>query len=158
MVPTFFLKELMPTQIVLSPELKETLRLNNVTEYVPAYESVGLDLYYPGTPFPKPGLVPTGLRVNIRKGYAGLLLDRSSITKTRFIRRAGVIDPGYTGEIYVNLIDSDTGLPLESLDPHQKLPVQLVVVACDSEFEETSSLDNVSSLRGDKGFGSTNRS
>lgn len=118
--------------------------------YGPAYngESVGLDLYNTGPEIKLPGrnkwaafgepaiMIPTGVRVVLPIGTVGLIKERGSVTKTGLVARAGVIDPGYTGEIFVNLInvgEKDTILP-----PGAKLPVQLVTLQCMHEYETVS--------------------
>lgn len=127
--------------IYCNENLRKTLTKNEILEYTPAYngESVGLDLYNVGpemTLSPKSfdfgKFIPTGLHVSIPRGYVGLLSERGSVTKTKLKLRAGVIDPGYTGEIFVNLVN--VGTLSEIIKPYQKLPVQLVVVKCSNDF------------------------
>ena len=81
-------------------------------------------------------LIGTGLKMKVPKGYVALVQERGSITKTPLKVRAGVIDSGYTGEVFVNLIN--TGSEEYTLDSNVKLPVQVVVVKCDNEFEIVS--------------------
>lgn len=138
------------TKILISPELADVLQHWDIKQYGPAYsgESAGLDLYYTGkdaiywekdeTPrllgSEQPvKLIPTGLRVAIPPGYVGLILDRGSISKTPLIRRAGVVDSGYTDEVFVNLT-RPSGANYYMIHPGDKLPVQLVVVACLNRF------------------------
>ena len=142
----------MNIKICINEKLQNILLKNNISkeDYSPAYggESVGLDLYYTGektlyitkgvgsysseTTLLKKVLIPTGLKIILPLNYVGLLQDRGSISKTKFIRRAGVIDPGYTGEIFVNL----TGDGI--IEPGDKLPVQLIVVPCVTQMETIS--------------------
>lgn len=132
--------------ICLMESLRHSLRVNNidVKDYAPAYngESAGLDLFNSGdrvTILPQSVvhknnklLIGTGLKLQVPKGYVALIQERGSITKTPLKVRAGVIDSGYTGEVFVNLIN--TGSEEYTLDPNIKLPVQVVVVKCDNEF------------------------
>jgi len=77
-------------------------------------------------------LMPTGIKVAIPHGYVGLILERGSVVKTPFKVRAGVIDSGYTGEVFVNMInisDRPAIIPAGS-----KSPFQLVVVPCKNTF------------------------
>ena len=121
-------------------------------DYAPAYggESAGLDLYNCGEELVIPGrtkwsvfnepavLAPTGLKINIPSGFVGLVKERGSIARTGLIVRGGVIDPGFTGEVFVNIVnvgERDTQIP-----PGAKLPVQLVVVACPVRFEIINNL------------------
>jgi dUTP pyrophosphatase len=55
-------------------------------------------------------LVPTGIRVAIPEGYAGLVLPRSGLALKHGItvlNAPGLIDPGYRGEIGVILVNLD---------------------------------------------------
>ena len=133
-------------KIYCNDNLKDVLDDNDIQEYVPAYggESAGLDLYNAGsdvTIMPsssnrKGGMISTGLHVFTPKGYVTLVKERGSITKTPLKYRAGVVDEGYTGEIFVNLVN--IGNEEYTIESGQKLPVQIVVVKCDNEYSEMS--------------------
>ena len=158
--------------MTLTQGLCEVLTANDINpqNYKPAYggESVGLDLYYPGdkpiiidedqamdTNFSnaRKVLIPTGVRIALPLGYVALVQDRGSISKTKLIRRAGVIDPGYTGEIFVNLFGKGT------IMPGDKLPVQLVVIKAETDYN-TVSLEEFEKLTADskRGEGKTGSS
>lgn len=136
--------------ICLMNSLRLALELNkiNVKDYTPAYngESAGIDLFNAGnkvtiTPQTilsknKKLLIGTGLKMFVPKGYVALIQERGSITKTPLKVRAGVIDSGYTGEVFVNLIN--TSSEAYTIDSNSKLPVQIVVVKCDNEFNVVS--------------------
>lgn len=140
--------------ICVLQNLRKTLSINNVQEYVPAYngESAGIDLYCatdkditiypshyrPAVPktFKNNILIPTGLKLHVPKGYVALIQERGSITKTNLKVRAGVIDHGYTGEVFVNCIN--TGESTHTFFKNSKLPFQLIVVKCDNIFNEVS--------------------
>ena len=78
-------------------------------------------------------LMPTGIKVVIPRGYSGFVCERGSITKTPLKVRAGVIDPGYTGEVFVNMINvSDVPYVIE---PGQKSPFQLVIKKVTTDFQ-----------------------
>ena len=159
------------TNIFLMDSLKFALEVNkiNINSYVPAYngESAGLDLFNAGSkvtilpqtvsPKNKKLLIGTGLKMRVPKGYVALIQERGSITKTPLKVRAGVIDSGYTGEIFVNLIN--TGYEEYTLDSNTKLPVQIVVVKCDNEFnvvsEEEYNNTTISSQRKEGKVGSS---
>ena len=133
-------------------------------------ESAGLDLYNMGpevtldsrhrwTAFGEESLaIPTGVRINIPKHWVGLVKDRSSITKTGLMTRAGVIDPGYTGEVFVNLVN--IGEKPTKIETGAKLPVQLIVLPCLNIFESVTYADYMASMelvaRGERSLGSTN--
>ncbi len=126
--------------------------------YIPAYggESAGLDLYNcgdeviiePSNSQTQRVLIPTGVRINVPRGYVALIQERGSVTKTPLKVRAGVIDSGYTGEIFVNCIN--TGKHNYTIDSKSKLPFQVVVVKCDNDFKvvtEEEYLDLTSSAQ-----------
>ena len=147
--------------IMLTDTLKEVLVKNDINpnDYKPAYggESIGLDLYNASgedlyisqdklytdnerdiTGRPIEGvqgskvLIPTGVHMALPKGYVCFVKDRGSISKTRLMRRAGVIDPGYTGEIFVNLYGHS------EIKAGEKLPVQLVVIKAETDYNVVS--------------------
>jgi dUTPase len=141
--------------------------------YGTAYEgeSAGLDLYNMGPPVlldtrhkwtafgEKAVSIPTGVRVNIPKHCVGLVKERSSITQTGLMVRAGVIDPGYTGEVFVNLVN--IGEKDTKIETGAKMPVQLIVMPCHNVFESVSYTDYMTSMeqfeRGNRSLGSTNK-
>ena len=85
-------------------------------------------------------LVPTGLKVDLPPRYMLEIKNKSSIaSKRQLIVGACVVDPGYTGEIFVNLINvGERETVVQSGAP---LPVQLVVVPCRTEFKVISNLE-----------------
>jgi dUTP pyrophosphatase len=50
-------------------------------------------------------LIKTGIKMEIPKGFAGLVWDKSSLAREGIHTMAGVIDSGYRGEILINLIN-----------------------------------------------------
>lgn len=175
---------LLPHMLALISE-----KVINITDLVPAYggESAGLDLYNAGQElrvdpvysgnldYPTSNnfdqlndtqkklryktLMPTGIKVAIPRGYVGLILERGSVVKTPFKVRAGVIDSGYTGEVFVNMInisDRPAVIPAGS-----KSPFQLVVVPCKNKFnicdEETYLAKTTQSSRQDGQIGSSDK-
>lgn len=131
-------------KIYCNEKLDEVLDDNDVEDYVPAYggESAGLDLYnsgenisvMPSSSDPKGVMISTGLHVFTPKGYVSLIKERGSITKTPLKYRAGVVDEGYTGEIFVNLVNISNEEYI--IKKGQKLPVQIIVVKCDNQYSE----------------------
>ncbi|MBT6472485.1 MAG: hypothetical protein HOK52_14640, partial [Candidatus Marinimicrobia bacterium] len=105
-------------------------------------ESAGLDLYnsgenisvMPSSSDSKGVMISTGLHVFTPKGYVSLIKERGSITKTPLKYRAGVVDEGYTGEIFVNLVNISNEEYI--IKKGQKLPVQIIVVKCDNQYSE----------------------
>ena len=140
--------------------------------YATAYqgESSGLDLYNMGQTVNLLGrnkwvafgeretLIPTGIRISIPKGYVGLIKERGSIIKTGLTVRAGVLDPGFTGEVFVSLVNM--GERDTKVDTGAKLPVQLVIVPCANNFNVVSYADfleeNIDANRQQNQIGSTN--
>ncbi len=134
--------------LYINDKLKSILKDKNidVKDYVPAYngESAGLDLYNtaptffirPTTKSSQKVLIPTGVKVHIPNGYVGLIQERGSITKTPLKVRAGVIDTGYTGEIFINCVNVSSDA--WQMSKGQKMPFQLIVVKCDNEFNVIS--------------------
>ena len=78
-------------------------------------------------------LLPTGLRVRIPLGYVGLIKERGSITKTPLVVRAGVIDPGYSGEVFVNMVNVSNSE--YTIAAGAKTPFQLLITVANTEFE-----------------------
>jgi len=119
----------------------------NPLDYGTAYggESAGLDLYNMGPEIifqsnhvwtalgSSPMMIPTGVFVALPENSVAFIKERSSIVKTSLMSRAGVIDPGYTGEIFVNLVN--LGMQKISIPTGSKLPVQLVAFNCLNKYQ-----------------------
>jgi len=150
-------------------DLKNTLGIMRIEKYGPAYEgeSAGLDLYNCGDniilkpvqdfEYSDRVLIKTGLHIIVPEGYVALIQERGSITKSPLKVRAGVIDHGYTGEIFVNAVNVSKKEFL--IERHQKLPFQIVVVKCDNHFNEIDEVEYLnltkSSARKDGKVGSS---
>ena len=93
----------------------------------------------------------TGLAVEIKSGYVGLLFPRSSISKTghRLLNSVGVIDSGYRGEIRVRMSHTDRNAYKVGDRVAQLIIMKLPSVS----IEEVDSL--LDSDRGEGGFGSS---
>lgn len=99
-------------------------------------------------------LVRTGLSISLPPGVAGFVLPRSGLAtkhQITLINSPGLIDPGYTGEILIPLINhSDVNYNISK----QERVAQLVLVNSDNvEFDLVDEL-NVTERSSD-GFGST---
>ena len=99
-------------------------------------------------------LVRTGLSISLPAGLAGFVLPRSGLAtkhQITLINSPGLIDPGYTGEILIPLINhSDVSYNISK----QERVAQLVLVNSDNvEFDIVNEL-NVTERSSD-GFGST---
>ena len=100
-------------------------------------------------------LLPTGLKVEVPYGYMLEIKNKSGIAyKRKLITGACVVDPGYDGEVYVNL--HNIGLTTEYIMPGQKVAqaVLIPIIHCGIE-EVTLDALNKGSTRGSGGFGST---
>lgn len=133
---------------------------------VPEYKTdgaAGLDLCYcPDTEPNAPiviydmgaHLVPTGLRVEIPKGYVGKLYIRSGLAKNDHLTLAngvGIIDSDYRGEVMVML--SNQGMSHVTLKAGERI-AQLIIERVPSvSIKVTSQLSETE--RGEGGFGST---
>ena len=99
-------------------------------------------------------LVNTGLAINLPKHCAGFVLPRSGLStkyKITLINSPGLIDPGYTGELLIPLINhSDSDYEIKSGDRI----AQLVLINTHSvDFKIVNTLPETDRSSG--GFGST---
>ena len=102
-------------------------------------------------------IVPTGLKVEVPRGYMLEIKNKSSVaSKRQLLVGACVIDPGYDGEIYINL--HNIGDQSQIIEPGEKIAqaVLVPVIHCGVEEVAEDTL-NERSERGDGGFGSTGK-
>ena len=100
-------------------------------------------------------LIPTGLKIEVPYGHMLEIKNKSGIaSKRKLITGACVVDPGYDGEIYVNL--HNIGHTTEYIKAGDKVAqaVLIPIIHCDVEEVDGDSL-NDGSTRGSGGFGST---
>ena len=100
-------------------------------------------------------LFPTGLKIEVPEGYMLEIKNKSGIaSKRQLVVGACVVDPGYDGEIYVNL--HNIGVETQKIKPGDKIAQAVLVPVVHCGIEETSE-DNLNngSTRGEGGFGST---
>ena len=101
-------------------------------------------------------LVPTGLKVEVPYGHMLEVKNKSGIaSKRQLIVGACVVDPGYDGEVYVNL--HNIGLKTQYIKAGDKIAQAVLtpVIHCGVEEVETDKFINFHSTRGAGGFGST---
>ena len=100
-------------------------------------------------------LVPTGLKVNLPLRYMLEIKNKSSVaTKRQLLVGACVVDPGYTGEILVNL--HNLGRETQEIAPGQKIAqAVLVPIEVCGVTETFVDPENKKTLRGSGGFGTT---
>jgi dUTP pyrophosphatase len=97
--------------------------------------------------------IPTGIALGLPAGFGALVEDRSGMALRGLTTLAGVIDPGYRGEIKVVLTNlADVA---QTVFPGDRIAQLRVVQRLEAEFEEVESLDDT--VRSIRGFGSTGR-
>ena len=100
-------------------------------------------------------LVPTGLSVAIPDGYAGFVQPRSGLAARHgisIVNTPGLVDPGYRGELMVNLVNTDSRERF-TVEVGMRI-AQLVVIAIpDVAVVEVDELP--ASERGARGTGSS---
>lgn len=144
----------------------------------PTYGSDGaaaMDIYSPAEYTIKPGesiIIPTGLKMEVPKGYGLLIQPRSGLsskTKLRIANTPGLIDSDYRGEIGVIIenidaplksvhMDADWGLVCEygssyTIGKGERIAQMRLVESPHIHFTKVSSLSDTE--RGTGGFGST---
>ena len=100
-------------------------------------------------------LVPTGLKVIVPNNHMLEIKNKSGVAhKQKLIVGACVVDPGYTGEIYVNL--HNIGGSTKVIQPGQKIAQIVLVPIVICEVEETEQdPSSINTDRSSGGFGST---
>jgi len=117
----------------------------------------GYDLYADEDVFIPEGatrVIRTGVRVQLPPRHFGHVLDRSSLAANKNLHViAGVIDPGYRGEIMV--VMNNLGRGSQRVRPGDKIAQMVVVPYSTPQIRLEDALAPTS--RGEKGFGSTGR-
>lgn len=124
-------------------------------------EAAGADLYAcleenitiaPGESF----FVPTGLSMEIPKGYAGLIYARSGMACKRGLapaNKVGVIDSDYRGEFIVVL--HNHGNKAQTVENGERIAQLVITPVLTPAFEEVEELSDTERSGG--GFGSTGK-
>lgn len=118
------------------------------------YGDLAADLYSaePATLSPGATLaVPTGIALEFPATHGALVEDRSGLAMRGITTLAGVIDPGYRGEVRV-VITNLSAAPVE-IKPGDRIAQLRIVQRIEAQFEEVNALDETP--RGAAGFGST---
>ena len=144
----------------------EAIRVKRIKEnaIMPTYgsaEAAGADLYAclaePVTIQPGSSVfIPTGLAMELPRGYAGLIYARSGLACKRGLapaNKVGVIDSDYRGEFFVALHNHGK-LPQE-IAHGERIAQLLIVPVFTPGFTEVTELSDT--LRGSGGFGSTGK-
>lgn len=127
---------------------------------VPSYahtEDAGFDLCANETVTLQPGdraSIPTGIAIAIPTGYVGLAWDKGGISHKGGIKSlGGVLDTGYTGEIFMGVINlSDKPYTFEK---GHKVGQMILQEKIHAEFVEVDDIGQ--GERGEKRFGSTGK-
>jgi len=101
-------------------------------------------------------LLPTGIRVEVPYGHMLEVKNKSGVAfKRQLLVGACVIDPGYDGEVYINL--HNVGTETQMFQPGDKIAqaVLVPIIHCNIEEVETDEKLNFYSRRGKGAFGST---
>jgi len=102
-------------------------------------------------------ILPTGLKVEVPKDHMLEIKNKSGIaSKRQLIVGACVVDPGYDGEIFINL--HNLGSETQIIKPGEKIAqaVLIPVIHC-GIVEASDDHLNLTSERGAAGFGSTGK-
>ena len=128
---------------------------------IPSYAhegDAGLDLFASNKTEIKKGdflAIPTGISMEIPKGYVGLIWDKSGLSINSGLKvLGGVIDSGYRGEIKVGMINlGNSNHVFESGDKISQILIQKI-----ERVDIQEELELSKTKRGKGGFGSTGRS
>ena len=100
--------------------------------------------------------IPTGLALEIPKGYAGLVYARSGLACKMGLapaNKVGVIDSDYRGPVTVVLFNH--GRDAQTVENGQRIAQLVITPVLQVGFEAVEELDDT--VRGQGGFGSTGR-
>jgi len=101
-------------------------------------------------------LVNLGISIQLPKNVGGFVLPRSGLATKHLIapiNSPGLIDPGYTGELMVPLMNySEVTYKVKR---HERIAQLVAITTSDLMFDEVDNLD--ASERSDGGFGSTGK-
>ena len=135
------------------------LKENAILPTYGSAEAAGADLYacLENAIVIQPGetvFVPTGLAMEIPKGYAGLIYARSGLACKRGLapaNKVGVIDSDYRGQVVVVL--HNHGTEPQTVEQGERIAQLIITPVLTPAYEEVKELS--SSQRGAGGFGST---
>jgi dUTP diphosphatase len=122
--------------------------------HIGPYGDLAADLYALGATTLAAGEtapVTTGIALEFPSTHGALVEDRSGLAMRGITTLAGVIDPGYRGEIRV-VMSNLSAIPVD-IKPGDRIAQLRIVRRIEALFEEVTEL--VDAPRGAKGFGST---
>lgn len=147
-------------------EVMEAIRVKKLKEtaIMPTYgstEAAGADLYacIEDPVLIQPGesvFIPTGLAMEIPKGYAGLIYARSGLACKRGLapaNKVGVVDSDYRGEFMIVL--HNHGKKPQQIQNGERIAQLVITPVYTPGFIEISELSDTE--RADGGFGSTGK-
>ena len=103
-------------------------------------------------------VVPSGIRMNIPKGYALIAQDRSSVAVQGLILGAKLVDQDYQGEIHFHLINSTRKRKIRIFAGQKITQFALVPVIFPKPLQvKDSNLFKERTTRGKGAFGSTDK-
>jgi dUTP pyrophosphatase len=97
--------------------------------------------------------VPTGIAMEFPATHGALVEDRSGLAVRGVTTLAGVIDPGYRGELRV--VMTNLGAAPVEIKPGDRIAQLRIVARIEAAFEEVAELGEAA--RGERGFGSTGK-
>lgn len=98
--------------------------------------------------------VRTGIAISVPEGYVGLIWDKSGVSHKRGLKTlGGVVDHGYTGEVYVGIYN--TGKEPQTFEVGDKVAQILIQKVEHPAITEVASLEETK--RGANAFGSTGK-
>ncbi|GGA69817.1 deoxyuridine 5'-triphosphate nucleotidohydrolase [Edaphobacter acidisoli] len=118
------------------------------------YGDLAADLYASEGATLTPGAtlaVPTGLAMEFPSTHGALVEDRSGLAMRGVTTLAGVIDPGYRGEI--RIVITNLGHAAAEIKAGDRIAQLRIVQRIEAQFEEVATL--AETPRGAGGFGST---
>lgn len=122
--------------------------------HVGEYGDLAADLYASEGLILEPGAtvaVPTGVAMEFPSTHGALVEDRSGLALKGVTTLAGVIDPGYRGEI--RIVVTNLGPAAVEVKPGDRIAQLRIVQRIQAEFVEVVELGEAA--RGVGGFGST---
>jgi dUTP pyrophosphatase len=143
---------------IVTPRIK-VMKLNPAAQ-LPRYAHVGAwgdlaaDLYASEAVSLGAGAtlaVPTGLAMEFPSTHGALVEDRSGLAIKGLTTLAGVIDPGYRGEI--RIVVTNLGAAAFTVNVGDRIAQLRIVQRIEAQFEEVAEL--AEAPRGAGGFGST---
>lgn len=145
----------------MEPIHVKKLRVNAILPVYGSAEAAGADLHacleqdlviQPG----QTAFIPTGLSMEVPKGFAGLIYARSGLACKRGLapaNKVGVIDSDYRGEFMVALYNH--GSQPQTISDGERIAQLLITPVITPEYVEVDSLTET--VRADGGFGSTGK-